>query len=319
MIKRQVSALSSFTLILAFVLSLTLAQPQPSEAGYLTVADGVEIYYERYGTDTPTVFFANLHEIGISLRSVLENHNVVAWDPRGRGRSSRPDDFSLYGLDYEIADAEAFRQHFGAEQISYIGISLWGSVAAVYAARHPESVAQVVMLGPLPVEARYMGIEGNPPKHDMASEQLKLEQMTEAGVAESDPYAYCQQQYLVEFAGSYYDLANMKNLFEADICQYENDYMHNILPIIIEGIFPSFGDWNWTEEAASIEAQALLIFGEYEGWGLEGVRAWAEHISDVGTMELERAGHHVWNDRADVVLPAIDQFLRGEWPAEAVR
>ena len=46
---------------------------------------------------------------------------------------------------------------------------------------------------------------------------------------------------------------------------------------------------------------------------------WATHISDIGLVELERAAHHVWNDRAEVVLPAIDQFLQGEWPAEAVR
>ena len=319
MIKRQVSALSSFTLILAFVLSLALAQPQPSEAGYLTVADGIEIYYERYGTDTPTVFISNRQEIHLTMALILESHNVVTWDPRGRGRSSRPDDFSLYGLDYEIADAEALRQHFGAEQISYIGISLWGSVAAVYAARHPESVAQVVMLGPLPVEARYMGMEGNPPVYDMSEEEAVLAQMEADGVRESDPRAFCQQQWATAFADSYYDRANMANLLNSDMCSNENELLENIGTVAGEGIFPSFGDWNWTEEAASVEAQALLIFGEYEGWGLEGVRAWAGHISDVGTMELERAAHHVWNDRAEVVLPAIDQFLRGEWPEAAVR
>lgn len=292
---------------------------RPTETGYLTVADGVEIYYERYGTGTPNVFISNRQEVHLTMAPILESHNVVTWDPRGRGRSSRPDDLSLYTADTDIADTEALRRHFGADRISYIGISLWGSMGALYAARHPESVAQIVMLGPLPIEQRYFDIVDNPPVYDLSEEEAILEQMEADGVRESDPRAFCQQQWTLFGADSYYDRANMENLINSDMCNSENEFIENVGAVAFDGIITSFGDWNWTGEAAEVEAQALLIFGEHEWWSREGVRTWATHISDIGVMELERAAHHVWNDRADVVLPAIDQFLRGEWPEAAAR
>ena len=294
------------------------AQPPATESGFVQVEDDVRLFYQRFGTGTPKVFIPNRHELWPTFAPLLYAHDVVMWDPRGRGLSSRPDDLGRFGLEEELADAEAMRRHFGADRVTYVGISLWGSVAILYAARHPESVERVVALGPLPIQASLMGESADPIVHDLAAEVAELEAMERDGRDRTEWYRHCLLSYRVGFADSYADLANMAPLEAANLCQYPNDRFDKILPVVFEGIFGSFGEWDWRAEVASVQAPVLLLYGAREGWGVEGVRPYADLLTDVGWMEFPDTGHHVWNERIDVVNPMLDSFFRGAWP-EGVR
>jgi pimeloyl-ACP methyl ester carboxylesterase len=293
---------------------LALAQPPASESGFVQVEDDVRLFYQRFGTGTPKVFIPGRAELLTTLAPLLHFHDVVMWDQRGFGLSDRPDDLSRYGLEFEIADAEKMRQHFGADDITYVGISLWGSVAMLYAARHPEHVAGVVSMGPLAVQAALMGESDDPIVHDLSAVTAELEAMARDGRQEADPYGYCRVEFKVFFADSYADLANMAPLEAANMCQYDNNRFENVLPVVFEGIFGSFGDWDWRDEVAGVTAPVLLLYGAREGWGVTGVRAYPTLLQDVGWVEFANTGHHVWNEHLDVVIPMLDSFFRGQWP-----
>ena len=290
------------------------AQPPATESGFVQVESDVRLYYQRYGTGTPTVFIPNRHELWPTFAPLLPFHDVVMWDPRGRGLSDRPDDLSRYGLEAELADAEAMRRHFGADRVTYVGISLWGSVAILYAARHPESVERVVALGPLAIQASLMGESDDPIVHPLTAEIAELEAIEREGRTGTDWYRHCVLSYRVGFADSYADLAKIAPLEAANLCQYPNDRFDKILPVVFEGIFGSFGDWDWRNEVADVKAPVMLLYGAREGWGVDGVRPYAELLADVGWVEFPDTGHHVWNERIDVVIPMLDAFFQGEWP-----
>jgi len=81
---------------------------------------------------------------------------VVAWDQRGAGLSERigADEFSLPSAVEEVdalADALALEG-----PLTLVGHSWGGGLAALYTARHPERVAQVVMLEPMPFDGQRM-------------------------------------------------------------------------------------------------------------------------------------------------------------------
>jgi proline iminopeptidase len=294
--------------------ALAFAQPPATESGFVQVEDDVRLFYQRFGTGTPKVFVPGRAQLTHTFAPLLHFHDVVMWDQRGFGLSDRPDDLSRYGLEVEIADAEKMRQHFGADGITYVGTSLWGSVAMLYAARHPEHVARVVSMAPLAVQAALMGESDDPIVHDLAEESAELEAMASDGRKEHDPYGYCRHDLRVNFAGSYVDRANMAPLLSANSCQYRNNHPDNVLPVVFEGIFGSFGNWDWRDEVASVTAPVLLLYGAREGWGVGGVRVYADLLQDVGWVEFPDTGHHVWNERLDVVIPMLDTFFRGQWP-----
>ncbi len=299
--------------------SLAVAQPQPTETGFVQVEEDVRLFYQRYGTGTPTLFVPNRLELVHSFAPLFERFDTVSWDPRGRGLSSRPADLTRYGIEAELADAEAMRRRFGAERVSYVGISLWANLAVLYAARHPGSVERIVALSPLAVQEAAMGSPANPVRHDLDDLRRELAEIEKGGVEAHEAYRHCVLSQTVFFAVDYVDLADMKPFQDANTCQYANERTDRIEEVIFGGMFASFGAWDWRDEAASVRAPVLLIFGSREGWDLTGVRAYAELLPDVGWAELPDSSHHVWNDERELVLGMIERFVDGDWPAGAQR
>jgi proline iminopeptidase len=77
-----------------------------------------------------------------------DGFDVYVYDMVGRGRSHRLADPRGYTLERDAADLEAIREEIGAERIVLIGHSYGGSLAAAYAAAHPERVAKMVLSSP---------------------------------------------------------------------------------------------------------------------------------------------------------------------------
>jgi pimeloyl-ACP methyl ester carboxylesterase len=306
---------------IAIVLAIALvgvasAQPPASESGFVQVEDDVRLYFQRYGSGTPTMLVANRHEMLPVLMPLLYTHDVVLYDPRGRGLSDRPDDLARYGIDREIADADALRQHFGAERIGYVGNSLWGHVALLYAARHPDRVDRVVALGPLEVATELYA----PPDRvierdtshlaDLIAEKAAMEA---DGRAASDPFAYCRvEKYLGTLEG-YVHEASMDFFSASNLCQYRNEHVDRILPVVFDGILAPAGEWDYRDEIRAVTVPVLLLYGDHDH-ALEGIRAHADYLQDVGWLMVPDAGHGVAADRPDVVVPMMDTFFRGEWP-----
>lgn len=304
------------TALLLAVLWLGIASaagtPRASEAGFLQVEDDVRLYYERYGTGTPTLFIPNRLVLVSTFGDALERLDVVTWDPRGRGLSSYPDDPARYGIDAELADAEALRTHFGADRITFLGSSVWANVALHYAARFPEHVERVIAIGPLPIAQRMMGPPDDPIVHDLDRERAELEAMQADGRAELDPYGYCVLASYVGLSGSYASLDGMAPLLAANLCQYHNERIVGGAPQ--RGMFASLGEWDWTDLAADVRASVLLVYGSRENWPIAGVRAYADALPYVGVVAFEGAGHHVWNERQAEVTTLVETFANGSWP-----
>lgn len=296
--------------------AFALAQPPATESGFVQVEDDVRLFYQRFGSGPPKVLVANRHELQGTLAPLLYRHDVVLYDPRGRGLSDRPDDLTRYGIDREIADADALRQHLGVERIGYVGNSLWGNIALLYAARHPDRVSLAVALGPLEVAVELFSEPDRLIERDtshLSGMIAEKEAMEADGRAQSDPFAYCRIEKYLGTLESYVHESSMAYFVAANLCQHENEHVDRILPVVFEGILGAAGEWDWRDEMTQVEAPVLLLYGDHD-WALEGIRAHADYLRDVGWLMVPDAGHGVATDRPDLVIPLLDTFLRGQWP-----
>ena len=80
----------------------------------------------------------------------------------------------------------------------------------------------------------------------------------------------------------------------------------------------SFGDYDWREEIGELEIPRLVIHGREDGIPVEGGRAWAAGFPTARFLELSPAGHFPFLEQPDVFFQAVDRFLNGEWPPEAI-
>jgi len=117
--------------------------------------DGIQLAYATSGEGPPLVKVANfLTHLEYDWRSpvvrpfLLElnrGRTLVRYDPRGCGLSDRNvEDLSL---DAWVADLEAVVEAAGVERFPLFAHSQGGAIGIAYAARHPERVSRLILLG----------------------------------------------------------------------------------------------------------------------------------------------------------------------------
>ncbi|HEX7149826.1 MAG TPA: alpha/beta fold hydrolase, partial [Actinomycetota bacterium] len=124
----------------------------PDEEGYVE-RDGVRVFWERYGEGEPTVLLPPTWEIVHSrfwkgqIPYVARHTRVVTFDPRGNGRSDRPDGYDAYVRREFAADALAVLDAAGVDRAVVVSWCDMGE-SLILAAEHPERVAGLVFIGP---------------------------------------------------------------------------------------------------------------------------------------------------------------------------
>jgi pimeloyl-ACP methyl ester carboxylesterase/predicted glycosyltransferase len=131
--------------------------------------DGVKVGYEVFGEDEPTLVFVPIDGIVHSrawkaqVPYLARQHRVVTIDPRGNGRSDRPQQASAYADTEFVADTIAVMDAAGIGQAVLIGLCTSGWRALLTAATHPGRVLGVVTIAtwapfltpPMPERAAY--------------------------------------------------------------------------------------------------------------------------------------------------------------------
>ncbi|MGN6676189.1 MAG: alpha/beta fold hydrolase [Streptosporangiaceae bacterium] len=111
---------------------------------------GVKIGYEVFGDGEPAVVFAPTHPIVHShawkaqVPYLARQFRVITIDPRGNGRSDRPQAAAAYADTELVADTLAVMDACQIEQAVVVGISSSGWTALLTAALHPGRVLGVV-------------------------------------------------------------------------------------------------------------------------------------------------------------------------------
>ena len=126
----------------------------PDEEGYVQ-RDGVRIFYEVYGEGEPPIVFLPTWTLfhsrvwKMQIPCFARRHRVVAFDPRGNGRSDRPTRLKAYAESELAQDAVDVMDEVGIERAVIVSFSKGAQRALVLAAKHPERVSGAVFLGPL--------------------------------------------------------------------------------------------------------------------------------------------------------------------------
>jgi pimeloyl-ACP methyl ester carboxylesterase len=106
-------------------------------------ASGVPIHYDLAGSGPPLVLLQGWVGDSTTWRhagyvdALAGQFTLVLVDGRGRGRSGKPHDPTLYTTDHLAADVLAVLDDLGVDRAGFWGQSLGGRVGLVLAIRHP--------------------------------------------------------------------------------------------------------------------------------------------------------------------------------------
>jgi pimeloyl-ACP methyl ester carboxylesterase len=107
--------------------------------------DGVEIYYEHHPCSNPearTILLSHGYSATSAMwagqiDALTRNHDLIAWDMRGHGRSDSPDDPARYSEAETVADIAAILDTCNVERAVIGGLSLGGYMTLAFHAAHP--------------------------------------------------------------------------------------------------------------------------------------------------------------------------------------
>ncbi len=125
----------------------------PDEEGFVE-RDGVRVFYEVYG-DAPTTFMLmptspiSHSRLWRGQIPYLSRHfRVVTFDPRGNGRSDRPDHAAAHAWWELVADGRAVLEATSSDQAVIAGLCDGAGWALMLAATHPAHVLGVAAFAP---------------------------------------------------------------------------------------------------------------------------------------------------------------------------
>ncbi|REL38061.1 alpha/beta hydrolase [Rhodohalobacter sp. SW132] len=113
-------------------------------------ANGINIYYEEYGTGEPLLLIMGITAPG----SVWEKHlaywkkhfRCILFDNRGVGKSDKP--AGAYSSSQMAEDAAGLLQELGISEARVVGVSMGSIIAQELAIRHPQQVRSLVQMCP---------------------------------------------------------------------------------------------------------------------------------------------------------------------------
>jgi proline-specific peptidase len=293
--------------------------------GYVRVEGGLRLFYRIVGSGPDIVVISAACFAAADLERLAQGRTVIFYDQRGSGASDTDADESHIWTNYEPEDLEAIRQHFGLEQMLFIGWSYNGGVAALYAMRHPERLKRLILMcsiGPRS-DAPYDDPEARKRKAEARIDPAglkRLEEMRQAGLDIKDPVNYCREYnrvYRPRQMGRPETLSRMRS----DSCIYPNAWPNNASEHWRKHFPPDSWKRDWRPQLASVKVPTLVIHGMEDLIPLEASREWAAALPNARLLVIPGVGHFPHLESPEVFFPAVDQFLKGEWPegAEVVK
>jgi pimeloyl-ACP methyl ester carboxylesterase/UDP-N-acetylglucosamine:LPS N-acetylglucosamine transferase len=125
---------------------------EPHATGHVDRPDA-RLHYEVFGKGPRTILFVPTWALIHSrcwkgqVPYFAQTHRVVTFDPRGNGKSSRPDAPEGYAVDSIVEDVPAVMDALGVERATLVGLSFSSAIAFAVAANFPDRVDAVVSTG----------------------------------------------------------------------------------------------------------------------------------------------------------------------------
>ena len=291
--------------------------------GYADAGNGVRLFYRVVGSGRDTIVVIHggpgfsMEYFAEDLRSLSERHTLVFYDQRGTGRSSLVTDSAALDAGRFAEDVEALRRHFGLGRVTMLGHSWGAGVAALYAMRHPERVAGMLLVGGIPLrrselDRTFRGIAAN---RDSASRR-RMQEAREVWLSSPGDATACRAYYVLWF-GPFFGDPTAAGRSKGDFCAGTPAALRNKIASVDRFTAASLGDWDWRPSLRGVSARTLVIHGTADVIPVESAREWAAALPNARLLLLDGVGHFPYLEVPDRFNAAVDEFMAGRWPAGA--
>ena len=279
--------------------------------GYITMEDGVRLYFEKVGNGPTAVVVLNGFIYLDDFRYLAGGRTLISLDLRNRGRSDYLTDASKLkrGIHQDVDDLEAVRRHFGLNQIDLLAHSYAGLTVILYAMKYPSNVSRIVQISAIPPDGakQYPAPLSNVDAvlHEFFGKVQELEKERSS----EDPVQFCKRFWSILRPIYVANPTDAEKINKWERCDLPTE--RNLMRYWVENLVPSIQTVHLTEsDLAAIKTPVLVIHGTKDRSSpYGGAKDWASMLPNARLLTIEDAAHAPWIEAPEKVLPPIQTFL----------
>ena len=309
------------------LLTVSASADEPNE-GYIVTPDKVRIFYKIEGKGSETLVAVHggpgnsLESIRADFEPLAKNRRVIYYDQRGQGRSDLIKDGSRLGYKQHVADLEALRRHFRLERMSLIGNSWGGLLISLYAIEHPDRIERMILDTPASPMRGFLDDQEAEISRRMAKiytpEQIarsNADRHPDVWLKVKDPLTFCRDFYRT-ILRVYTFTQTLEGNFKGELCAGGPESVRQH-PVVRAHAWNSLGNFDLMPKLGLVKAPVLVIHGAADVVPLKGSEAWTAGYPNARLLVIERSGHIAQVEAPEIFFPAIEAFLKGDFPADA--
>ncbi len=289
----------------------TESRSEPKNREWTASVNGTGLRVEEVGSGTQAVVFSpnpftNRALFDAPIAALSRHYRCLTYDHRGQGDSGfgtpqpSPD---LLGTEGLYDDAVALLDELGVERCHWVGSSIGGFVGVRLAARQPDRVRSLVLLG---LTTKRLS------RADLRQVNLMIAIMRVSRLL-GPAGAALRRPVTEQIMGNMFGPTFMSDpTRQEDRERWRQRFMALLVPEATPMIRQVFGHPGTPPEMlARIQAPTLIIAGEDEHRGLDDPRQAERIIPDARLVTIPGAGHMVLVEQPDAGTAAITEFIRG--------
>jgi len=315
-------------MILSLICALTtqvrpVGATEAGSEGFIDAGNGVRLFYRIAGSGRDTIVVLHggpgfsMSYLAADLEPLTARHVLLFYDQRGTGKSTLvTDSAALDGRNF-ANDLETIRVYFKLDRVTLFAHSWGAGVAALYATRYPQRIKRLVIVDGISVRRMYhlRGIQAFDERRDSVTRH-RLQELSAARLAKPGDAEACRAYFDLYFRATFADTAALRRS-RGDFCSGTPEALANKISSVDRYTLRSLGEWDWRPALGRVTAPTLIIRGVFDHVPLESSREWALAVQNGRFLSFERSGHFPYLEVPEALFSAVEEFLKGRWPAGA--
>ncbi len=299
--------------LLVFLFLTCGCQREPYFEEGLKHVNGVDLYYKIIGDGEPIIFVhggpgGSEHTYLLPQMQILaDDYQLIFYDQRICGRSIAPTDSNSVTLDNFIEDLEGLRQSLHLKKMNLLGHSWGGTLAMLYAVRHPDRVASLVLVNSGGAEAGFFkAISPNVEARRLYADSLKVEEIFASDAFQNYDSLTTSRFWPLYLKPYFYD---QDDAFKLNI-DLTMTTRKNLGLISQRPMGAEIMSFDIRDQLKNVMAPTLLIHGDSDPLPLKYAQEINTLIPNSRLVVLENCGHYSYIEQPEIVKKIVKKFLK---------
>jgi proline iminopeptidase len=242
------------------------------------------------------------------LDPLADHHQVIFYDQRATGRSSKDVDPATITMETFIADLDALRESFGLEAMHLLGHSWGGLLAMQYAVRYPQHVESLILVDSAPANST-LDEQGMAIREERLTDE---DRQAMAAVMQTEDFAAGEPTAIMEYLRiaekvKFYDPDRMADLH----LELDRSTIGKLM--LVSGAMRGYlADYDIHDQLDAINCPTLIIHGAFDPIPLESAQRIHQRIAGSILTVMEQCGHFPFVENRDGFMELINRFLDDE-------